>query len=172
MKVEKGEITIDGGRATIVFRRLLHHSIDRVWRAITDPDELAAWMLESAKIEPRQGGRIEYVSAPEPIVWYGRILVWDPPHLYEHEFDTDPDPRWSEHLGAERTIARWELERRGGSTVLTLIFRGFTERTTKGFAPGTHAFLDRLDAWLASGPLPDWRARFEELQSLYGWTEG
>jgi uncharacterized protein YndB with AHSA1/START domain len=163
----KGEVLLDGDRATIIFRRLLGHPIDRVWRAITDPAELSEWMLGSAIIEPRAGGRIEYVSTPTPIVWYGKVLVWDPPRVYEHELNTDADPRWADHLGDERTVARWELEDRGGSTLLTLTFRGFVPRTAGGFAPGTHAFLERLEAHLAGAPLPDWARRFEELMPLY-----
>lgn len=167
---DRGEVTIEGGRASIVFRRLLGHSIERVWQAITDPEELGAWLLASATIEPREGGRIEYVSSPDPVVWYGTILVWDPPHVYEHEFNTDPDRRWNEHLRAERTIARWELEVKGDATLLTLSFRGFTPQTATGFAPGTHAFLERLARHLDGQPLPDWSERFEELRPLY-WSE-
>lgn len=162
-----GDVTIEGGRATIVFRRVIRHPIERVWEAITTPGDLNQWMLQSAKIEPRQGGRIEYVASPQPIVWYGRVLSWEPPRLYEHELNTDPDPRWSEHLGGERTIARWELEARGRSTHLTLTFRGMTPPTAAGFAPGMHAFLERLDALLDGGQLPEWSPRFEELRPLY-----
>lgn len=165
----KGDVIFDGDRTTIIFRRVLHHPIERVWRAITDPEELSEWMLGSARIDPRVGGTIEYVSAPTPIVWYGTILVWDPPRVYEHELNTDPDPRWSEHLGVERTIARWELEDQGEATLITLTFRGFTKSTATGFAPGTHAFLERLEAYLRQAPMPDWQTRFDELRPLY-WS--
>jgi uncharacterized protein YndB with AHSA1/START domain len=164
---KKGEVLLEGDHVTIVFRRLIRHSIDKVWRAITDPRELCAWMLASAAIDPRPGGRIEYVASPDPLVWYGTIRVWDPPRVYEHELDTDADPRWAEHLGAERTIARWQLDPQGDATLLTLTFRGFTRSTAGGFAPGTHAFLDRLEAHLAGEPLPDWTRRFEEVKPLY-----
>jgi hypothetical protein len=33
----------DQGRATLRFERDLHHSQDRVWRAVTDPQELRDW---------------------------------------------------------------------------------------------------------------------------------
>ena len=167
MSEDRGSITLEGERTTIAFRRTIRHPIDRVWRAITDPEELSTWMLESATIEPWQGGRIEYVSSPSPIVWYGRILVWDPPRVYEHEFNTDADPRWEEHLGEERAVARWELEEGEGFTLLKLTFRGLSKNTAGGFAPGTHAFLDRLAAHLAGRALPEWSRRFEHLMPLY-----
>jgi uncharacterized protein YndB with AHSA1/START domain len=166
--IDRGSVVVDDdGRVTLIFQRLLRHSIDRVWLAVTTPDELAQWLLRSALIEPHVGGRIEYVSSPEPIVWFGRVLVWDPPRVYEHEFNTDPDPRFARHLQAERTIARWELASHGKSTLLTLRFKGFTPQVAAGFAPGLHAYLERLEAWLDQRPLPDWLARFEELRPLY-----
>jgi uncharacterized protein YndB with AHSA1/START domain len=167
VREQKGDVILEGDRATIVFRRVLRHSIDRVWEAITNPDDLSAWLLQSAAIEPGAGGRIEYVSSPTPIVWYGKILKWEPPRVYEHEFNTDADSRWGDHLGAERAVARWELEDRGASTLLTLTFSGFTRGTARGFAPGTHAYLERLDAHLAGEALPAWLPRFEELLRLY-----
>jgi uncharacterized protein YndB with AHSA1/START domain len=166
---QTGSVLLVGGLATITFRRVLRHTPERVWRAITDPGELSQWLLHSAIIDARTSGRIEYVSTPEPIVWYGKILTWDPPRVYEHEFNTDEDPRWADHVRTERTVARWELAAIGAHTQLTLTFRGFTPGVASGFAPGTHAFLERLEALLAGAPAPDWLERFEALRSLY-WT--
>jgi len=39
--------------------------------------------------------------------------------------------------------------------------------TARGFAPGTHVLLDRLEAQLDGQPLPQWMPRFEELMALY-----
>ncbi|MBI3793033.1 MAG: SRPBCC domain-containing protein [Gemmatimonadetes bacterium] len=165
----RGEVIIDGDRTTITFRRRIRHRIEHVWEAITNPDDLAQWMLGSAEGDARVGGQIRFVSSPTPIVWTGTILAWDPPRLYEHELNNEADPRWDAHLGAERAVARWELVEDGDATLLTVSFRGFTVGTARGFAPGTEAYLERLDAFLAHTPLPDWQARFEALMPLYGW---
>lgn len=166
--MSRGEVIIEGDRATIIFTRTLRHSIERVWEAITNPEDLSAWLVQSARVDARVGGSIEYVSTPTPFVWTGQILVWDPPHVFEHELNVDPQPAVAPHLpSGERTIARWELTAQGASTVLRLTYRGFTKPTATGFAPGTHAFLDRLDAHLLGAPLPDWTQRFEELRPLY-----
>lgn len=170
---KRGRITREGGLTVIAFTRRLPHPIQDVWEAITDPRELASWMLASAEIDGRVGGAIRYVSSPVPIVWTGTILAWDPPRLYAHEMHTDPDPRWGDHLGAERATARWELAPMGTEeTLLTVTFRGFTPGTAAGFAPGTHAFLERLEARLARVPLPDWMERFSVLHALYGAPDG
>lgn len=164
----RGKIYLDQGVTVITFHRTLLHPIESVWEAITDPAELSAWMLESAEIDARVGGSIRYVSSPTPIVWTGKILAWEPPRLYAHEMHTDADPRWGDHPGSERATARWELEALGPEeTLLTVTFRGFTPGTVAGFAPGTHAFLDRLEALLARESLPDWIERFAALRPFY-----
>jgi uncharacterized protein YndB with AHSA1/START domain len=166
-----GELVLDGEETLIRFERELRHSPERVWQAITEPEELAKWMLGAATIEPRVGGALRYVSSPTPIVWIGKVLAWDPPHVYEHEMVSEPDPRWSEHIGVERAIARWELTPIATGTRLTVTFRGLSRRVAIGFAPGTEAFLERLDALLDGAPLPDWSERFVALRAAYGWEE-
>ncbi|HVK73042.1 MAG TPA: SRPBCC domain-containing protein [Kofleriaceae bacterium] len=167
----RGELVLDGDETLIRFERELRHAPARVWKAITEPGELAQWMLESAMIEPRVGGSLRYVSSPTPIVWVGKVLAWDPPHLYEHEMISEPDPRFGQHIGLERAIARWELAPTARGTRLTVTFRGFTRRVAIGFAPGTEAFLDRLDALLDAAPLPDWMERFVACRGAYGWED-
>ena len=172
--MKRGEVIVEGDRTTIIFQRTIQHSIDRVWEAITNPEDLSAWLVQSARVDARVGGRIEYVSTPTPFVWTGQILVWDPPRVFEHELNVDPQPQLAPHLlSAERTIARWELTAQGASTLLTLSYRGFSKPTATGFAPGTHAFLERLDAHLQGAPLPEWTQRFEELRAEYpAWGPG
>jgi uncharacterized protein YndB with AHSA1/START domain len=171
VRATKGELVLDGDRTTIRFERVLRHPVDRVWKAITEPGELAQWMLESAAIEPRVGGRIRYVSSPTPLVWVGRVLAWDPPRLYEHEMITEPDPRFAEHVGDATAIARWELAAEGRSTRLRVTFTGFSPRVAIGFAPGTEAFLERLSALLDGAALPDWTERFLAFRAAYGWRD-
>lgn len=41
----EGILEHDDGRPVLRFTRRLDHPVDRVWRAVTTPDELAAWFL-------------------------------------------------------------------------------------------------------------------------------
>lgn len=82
---------------------------------------------------------------------------------------SEPDPRFSENIGMERAIARWELAPTETGTRLTVTFRGLTRRVAIGFAPGTEAFLERLSALLDGAPLPDWTERWIALRGDYGW---
>ncbi|TCC33752.1 hypothetical protein [Kribbella sindirgiensis] len=40
---------------------------------------------------------------------------------------------------------------------------GLSEQNARGFIPGTHAFFDRLEAWLDGTEIPDWSDRYAEL---------
>lgn len=41
---------------TVTYHRASKHSAERLWHAITDPDEIAAWMGAPAKVDLRAGG--------------------------------------------------------------------------------------------------------------------
>jgi hypothetical protein len=55
----------------------------------------------------------------------------------------------------------------GDATILRMTHRGFSPRNASGFAPGWHAYLDRLTAHLAGGDLPDWMERYQQVQAAY-----
>ncbi|WP_394845772.1 SRPBCC family protein [Pendulispora brunnea] len=158
-----GLVVVDDGFATILFERRLPHPIEDVWAAITDPEERAAW-LGKTRIEPHVDGIVETVAdgppvPPEVRTFTGRVLVWEPPHVFEHTWD-------QKIIG--QTIARYELSRDGDATILRFTQRGFRNRThAGGFAAGTHAYFERLYAHLTKQPLPEWYARSQELGPSY-----
>ena len=68
----------------------------------------------------------------------------------------------------ERAVFRYELTPAPeGSTRLVVTYRRITAQTARGFLPGLHAFLDRLEAQLDGRALPDWLTRFGELRAEY-----
>lgn len=88
-------ITLDGQPA-LRFERRYTHPMERVWRAVTEPDEMARW-FPAAVIGERAVGaelvfddeahRQEALEAGEPTraegpVFRGRVLVWEPPHRF------------------------------------------------------------------------------------------
>lgn len=165
---KKGEVTINGEHGTIVFKRVLKHSPEHVWEAITNPKDLAQWLMCSdAKIDQRVGGSLYMKSGPAQYEVRGKILAWDPPRLYEYEWNVAPVP---EMPAGQNAIFRYELiPHRTNSTLLTVTFQNLTKEVLPGFAPGTHILLDRLEALLDRTPFPEWDFRFKELQSLYEW---
>jgi uncharacterized protein YndB with AHSA1/START domain len=161
-----GTLTIDGDHAIMTFRRRLPHPIDVVWAALTDPAQRGAWFGQTV-IDPRPGGTIDMVPSDPPAAveakrLTGRILVWDPPHVLEHE--------WQQRI-VEDGVVRYELAEDGDGTLLTFTHRGLSVRNAQGFIPGTHAFFDRLDAHLDGTRLPDWSRRYAELAPAYpSWS--
>ena len=129
------EVTpVDPGLARLHFQRRLAHPPERVWQAITDPSELREWfMAATAKIEGGVGGSVETVAGPGQIRAVGRILVWDPPRIYEHEWITEAR---AEIPNGEDSVVRWELRPIGQGTLLTLEHRRLTWGTAVGFGPG------------------------------------
>lgn len=157
-----GELTVDGDRTTMTFRRRLPHPVEVVWAALTDPLERKAWFGETV-IDGRTGGSIEMVpdeprAAPDAKRLTGRILVWDPPYVLEHE--------WHQRI-VEDSVVRYELRPDGDGTLLVFTHTGLSDPNARGFIPGTHAFLDRLEAHLAGTDLPVWSDRYAEVAPAY-----
>jgi uncharacterized protein YndB with AHSA1/START domain len=161
----RGRLIADGEHATIVFERTLHHAIEHVWEAITSADDLKEWrFVTSATIDARVGGTIETVSGPAQYRSTGKILRWEPPRVFEYEWKVAPVP---EMPHGEDAVFLYELEPLDGATRLTVTYRRITRNTARGFLPGTHVLLDRLEAQLDGAPLPDWQERFAALRAEY-----
>jgi uncharacterized protein YndB with AHSA1/START domain len=159
-----GAVVTEGEKATLIFRRRLAHPQEVVWKALTDPSELSKWYMTKAVIEGRVGGAIDFVAGPSRLHVTGRILTWNPPTVFEHEWKVAPRP---ELKSGEDAIIRWELRRDGDGTILHLEHRKLNRETALGFAPGTHAFMDRLQAQLNGQPLPNWQERYQQVASQY-----
>ena len=102
-------VTFEGDYATLRYERLLPNPPEAVWKAITNPDDVAAWFNTKAVIDGHKGGMIDFVSAPAAFHTTGRILVWDPPYVFEHEWhiachEQIPD-------GEPEAVIRWDLVR-------------------------------------------------------------
>jgi uncharacterized protein YndB with AHSA1/START domain len=159
-----GAVVMEGEKATLVFRRRLDRPPEVVWKALTDPSELSKWYMTDAAIDGREGGTIDFIAGPSRLHVSGRILTWRPPTVLEHEWKVAPRP---ELESGEDAIIRWELKRDGEGTILHLEHRRLNRETALGFAPGTHAFMDRLQAQLDGIHLPNWQKRYQEVAPSY-----
>ena len=90
------------GSTTIRFDRRLRHPIERVWQALTDPDELRSWWGDT-KLELVKGGpfQLRWRNTDEHgdvATLDGTITSIDPPRLLEISADwgstapTSPQP--------------------------------------------------------------------------------
>ena len=147
MSEHNGRLTVDGDRAVLNFERRLPFPIDVVWSAITDPDEREQWFGETT-IDAREGGMIEMVATGPPLPperkrMTGRILVWDPPNVLEHE--------WKQPI-VEDGVVRYELTADGDGTLLRFTHRGLGVRSGRSSTPRTESCSAARRTWATSPP--------------------
>ncbi|MEU6746419.1 SRPBCC family protein [Spirillospora sp. NPDC046719] len=89
-----------GGRPAVRFERIYDHPVERVWRMVGDPAELAHWFpAPKITIDPVPGGEITFSGDPNmpDATSSGRIIDFDPPRRLafswggdELHFDLEP----------------------------------------------------------------------------------
>lgn len=134
---------LDDGRIRVRFERKLRHSVERVWAALTDPNELAMWFPEIT-LEPRPGGRfeIEFGSRDGSDCEGAAIVSGDIAHF---------EPFRLLQCGT----MRWELEATDDGCTLRFsdivaVESGRSARdTAKSVLGGWHWYLDALEEALA-----------------------
>ena len=124
---------------TLTFTRRLPHPPERVWRAVTETDHLAAWFPDRIEGELRTGAPLRFVTRTGD-AFEGEMLVFEPPSVLELRWGTDR--------------IRVEVAPDGDGTLLTLrdTFTDVGKAARDG--AGWHECLARLDAHLAGAPEP------------------
>lgn len=143
------------GRVSVRFERALPYSVEAVWAALTEQDQLDAWM-PGVQFERRHGGHYEIWFGGEcegPAHVSGSVEAFEPPNVLQ--------------LG---TI-RWELAETTDGCLLVftdvLVFQeGRSDaEITNSVLGGWHNYLDLLDDALAGRsvnhdqPEPDYSVR-------------
>jgi uncharacterized protein YndB with AHSA1/START domain len=142
----QGNLEAAENNPVVRIERRLDHPIERVWRAITEPGELARWFPTPVHWKPElgevfedQGGRGEIVELTPP-----RCIAWV----------------WGEES------FRFELTSEGDGCVLALT-HGFRDLALAAqHAAGWEIYLNRLDVHLANGFLSEEEAH-EEFPRLH-----
>jgi uncharacterized protein YndB with AHSA1/START domain len=134
---------VDEDRWTLVFTRRLAHPPERVWRALTEPDELRAWA-------PFAPDRSLAETGPATLTMYedattlgdgapAAVTRAEPPSLLEYRWDED--------------VLRWELEPDGDGTELTLSHTVAAGRDwLPKVAAGWHLCLDVAERLMDGAP--------------------
>jgi uncharacterized protein YndB with AHSA1/START domain len=143
------------GRHVLRFERLLDHPRERVWRALTEADELQAWHPTPFRLEPRSGGTVAFLPSPGvPEMGSGRVLACEKPSLLVHSWGEDE--------------LRWTLEQRGDGCLLALE-HSFADRLKAARdGAGWHICLIALAARVDGREVPD-RGSAQRLPG--GWSE-
>ena len=143
---------------TLTFERRLSHPVDRVWRAITEPDELGHWFPSKVVVDELAVGAemtFEFENMPldAPSTITGRVTDFDPPRVFAFQWGED-------HLKFE--LAPDGL---GDACLLRLTVTLGTRDKAARDAAGWHVCLDRLEERLGKDDADgDWRGYYEEYQ--------
>ncbi len=149
----EGTLEEVGGRWRLRFVRELRHSPEKVWRALTEEEHLAAWFPTTIEGDLTPG------PAGAPLVFghrghdfppvTGELLACEPPRLLEFTWGFSGDPADTpEH-------SRFELEPRGDrgeGCVLTFTTTYDAVGKSARDAAGWHVCFDALERHLAGEP--------------------
>jgi uncharacterized protein YndB with AHSA1/START domain len=140
--------TIDG-RPALRFERTLAYSVERVWRAISEPAELERWFPAAADWTPAAGETFEAYGGT------GEVTEVDAPHRLAWTF------------GGERYS--FELAAQGGGCRLIFIHVFDDRALAAQTAAGWETYLSRLEPHLAGGHLSEEQAHepWEEIHERY-----
>lgn len=129
------QVRKEGDKWTLILVRELRHAPEKVWQALTDPVHLREWAPFDVD------SRMDEAGAEVHLTWAGTGYVSattvtraEAPHLLEFQ------------------DMRWELERQGRGTRLTLWHKIDRRFVTWG-AAGWHICFDVLDRLLAGEPM-------------------
>jgi uncharacterized protein YndB with AHSA1/START domain len=143
----EGSVERDGDRRVLRFERRLEHPVERVWEAITEPDQMIGWWA-AAELDLRVGGRAvlrwqKSDAEGNQAVMEAEVTELEPPRLFE--LSGDP-----------HGVLRFELEPDGDACLLTFtaIVEAPDEVLPKALA-GWHVHLDHLEGVL-DGERVDW----------------
>jgi len=152
--------TIYSEDGDLVFERTFDAPLDKVWKALTDPEIVPRWWGKHGttttvvEMDVRPGGTWRYVSsAPDrdDVEFYGEYLEVDPPRGYKWTFMFDVDGMGP--MGGPETFT---LEDLGGRTkVVSIGHMGSVDvlegALSTGMVPGAIETWDRLAQVLSEG---------------------
>ncbi|MFJ8913511.1 SRPBCC family protein [Amycolatopsis sp. NPDC102389] len=156
-----------GERPALRIERRLAHRPERVWRAITEPSELAKWFPAAVTVDLRPGGTIEFTFEGEETPTVGEVLEADEPRVFAFSWNDD--------------VLRWEITPEGdGSRLLFTHTFGRGEPAIARIAAGrTAAGWDSCLVALAAlldgedhEPPRDWVGPIEAYTEEFGLAEG
>jgi uncharacterized protein YndB with AHSA1/START domain len=137
-------VDLEGGKIAVRFERRLAQPPERVWRAITDAEDLAAWFPDTIEGEFAPDAEVRFPKFVEMgLPATGRVTEFDPPRLLAYTWGP--------------STLRFELEPDGDGCRLVFTDMLPREETAKN-AAGWEVCLANLEARLAGeeSPETDW----------------
>ena len=154
---DRGTFVEHDGRPAVRFERTYRQSVERLWAAITEPDDLSHWFPSTMVLEPRVGGKVEFSGDPNVGPMTGEVLEYDPPRRLAFTWGNDE--------------LHFALAQAGDGCVLTLINVLEARDTAARNAAGWHVCLaeltKRVDGGVADGPHSETASPWQPLYEGY-----
>jgi len=131
---------------SISFEFDLHHSPEKVWRALTDPVLLTEWLLPVIELKLEPGAAFTFKTQPQP-GWDGIVNC----RFFEIEAPRKLSWRWI--VGDIDTVATFTLTPTASGTRLSLVQSGFRPDQKQNFGGARYGWK------LMGGKLVDLLAR-------------
>ena len=151
--------------AVVVFELAFDFPVERVWAAVTEPDELAHWFPSKVSAELRRGGRIEFSEDPNVPPTCGEVT------------DVQRLARFAYTWGEDEIVQ--ELTSADGATTLHFVHvlgaRDTAARTAAGWTVCLQELVKHLAGSTGGGPhsgsATPWLPIYEEYVAL-GFPHG
>jgi uncharacterized protein YndB with AHSA1/START domain len=158
-------LSTENGRTVLRMQRELRHPVEKVWRAITEPGELAGWFPAAVELDLRLDGPITFTfeeqpDAPVALQDRGVIRAYEPPRLIEYT--------WGDE------VLRWELTPADDGCVLHLTATYDDRPGSASFTSGWIMCLDALERVLGASSVPEkeYAVLHEHFVKVYGLDQG
>src|SRR3954468_21649469 len=145
MDAADGRLEEHDGRWRLRFERRLAHPPERVWRAITEPDDLRAWFPFDIEGDRAAGAPLRFVfrdGEAEP--FEGRMVDFDAPRALELEWGGGERLRLAGRAAGGGGRRGREARPAGDGTRLTLLNTFEEQGRAARDGAGWHACLDAL----------------------------
>jgi uncharacterized protein YndB with AHSA1/START domain len=157
-------LSSENGRTELRMRRELRHPAEKVWRAITEPGQLAGWFPAAVELDLRLDGAVRFTfeqdpGAPVDEQSSGVIRAYEPPHLLEYTWGVE--------------VLRWELLPTADGCTLSLTATYDDRAGSASFAGGWTLCFDALERVLGDNvPERDYRELHEHFVKVFGLDHG
>ncbi len=101
---------------------LVPAEIERVWRALTSPEELAQWFGDGAELDLRVGGAAKFSWSEYGESWEAVVQVVDPPNRFAYRWAVTSDTRVED---SPSTVVEFTLSTVDGGTMVRVVETGF-----------------------------------------------
>lgn len=145
MQSSNKDATLVSETKSIIVERLMPHTPEKIWRALTASHLIAEWLMENDFV-PEEGHRFTFCATPVP-GWSGvtncRVLKIEPPRLLSYTWGDG-----TESDSGLKTLVTWTLTPGDTATRVRMEQSGFRPEDQggyKGMGRGWPRILDRLE---------------------------